>query len=109
MPRASEVAFNARFAEVLRGKHPLWREHPGVERTGVFPDAPQLRPDILVLAPDTQPVAIETEWAPAQTVEADDRTTPAVPGEADRDRAPYVLGPRSVRNENCGVDTGGGG
>ena len=71
MPRTSEVAFNARFAEVLRGKHPLWREHLGVERTGVFPDAPRLRPDVLVLAPDTQPVAIETEWAPAQTVEAD--------------------------------------
>ena len=71
MPRTSEVAFNTRFAEVLRGKHPLWREHLGVERTGVFPDAPRLRPDVLVLAPDTQPVAIETEWAPAQTVEAD--------------------------------------
>ena len=73
MPRTSEVAFNARFAEVLRGKHPLWREHLGVERTGVFPDAPGLRPDVLVLAPDTQPVAIETEWAPARTVEADAR------------------------------------
>ena len=73
MPRTSEVAFNTRFAEVLRGKHPLWREHLGVERTGVFPDAPRLRPDVLVLAPDTQPVAIETEWAPAQTVEADAR------------------------------------
>ena len=73
MPRTSEAAFNTRFAEVLRGKHPLWREHLGVERTGVFPDAPRLRPDVLVLAPDTQPVAIETEWAPAQTVEADAR------------------------------------
>ena len=73
MPRTSEVAFNARFAEVLRGKHPLWREHLGVERTGVFPDAPGLRPDVLVLAPDTQPVAIKTEWAPARTVEADAR------------------------------------
>ena len=73
MPRTGEAAFNTRFAEVLRGKHPLWREHLGVERTGVFPDAPRLRPDILVLAPDTQPVAIETEWAPARTVEADAR------------------------------------
>ena len=72
-PRTSEAAFNTRFAEVLRGKHPLWREHLGVERTGVFPDAPGLRPDVLVLAPDTQPVAIETEWAPARTVEADAR------------------------------------
>ena len=73
MPRTSEVAFNGQLAEVLRGKHPAWRNHLGVERTGVFPDAPGLRPDILVLAPKAQPVAVETEYAPAATVEDDAR------------------------------------
>ena len=73
MPRTSEVAFNGQLAEVLRRKHPAWRDHLGVERTGVFPDAPGLRPDVLVLAPKAQPVAVETEYAPAATVEDDAR------------------------------------
>ena len=73
MPRTGEPAFNGYFAEVLRGKHPQWRDHLGVERTGVFPDAPGLRPDILVQVPDAQPVAVETEYAPAATVEDDAR------------------------------------
>ncbi len=73
MPRTSEVTFNGHFAEVLRGKHPLWREHLGVEQTGVFPDDPRLQPDILVRAPNAQPVVVETEYAPAATVESDAR------------------------------------
>ena len=71
MPRTSEVTFNGHFAEALRGKHPLWRDHLGVEQTGVFPDDPRLRPDILVRAPNAQPVVVETEYAPAATVEGD--------------------------------------
>lgn len=71
MPRTSEVAFNSHLAEALRGKHPLWRNHLGVEQTGVFPDAPRLRPDILVQPPDAQPVVVETEYEPAVTVEND--------------------------------------
>ena len=71
MPRTSEVAFNSVFAEVLRGKHPLWRDHLRVEQSGVFPDSPRLRPDLLVQGPDTQPVAIETEYDPASSVEED--------------------------------------
>ncbi len=72
-PRTAETAFNGYFAEVLRGKHPAWRDGLGVEQTGAFPDAPGLRPDILVRPADAQPVAIETEYAPADTVEADAR------------------------------------
>ena len=68
MPRTSEVAFNSQFAEVLRGKHPLWADRLGVEQSGVFPDAPRLRPDILIRAPNSQPVVIETEYAPASSV-----------------------------------------
>ena len=71
MPRTSEVAFNSLFAEVLRGKHPLWRDHLRVEQSGVFSDAPRLRPDLLVQGSDTQPVAVETEYDPASTVEYD--------------------------------------
>ncbi len=74
MPRTSEVALNGHLAEVLRGKHPLWRNHLGVEQTGVFPDHPRLRPDILVQPPNAQPVVIETEYAPAATVEEDARS-----------------------------------
>ena len=73
MPRTGEPTFNGYFAEVLRGKHPQWRDHLGVEQTGVFPDRPRLRPDILVQAPDAQPVVVETEYAPAATVEGDAR------------------------------------
>ena len=71
MPKTSEVAFNSQFAEVLRSKHPLWADRLGVEQSGVFEDAPRLRPDILVRAPNSQPVVIETEYEPASGVEAD--------------------------------------
>ena len=59
MPRTGEPTFNGYFAEALRSKHPQWRDHLGVEQTGVFPDAPRLRPDILVRVPDAQPVAVD--------------------------------------------------
>lgn len=74
MARTSEVALNGHLAEVLRSKHPLWRNHLGVEQTGVFPDHPRLRPDILVQPPNAQPVVVETEYAPAATVEEDARS-----------------------------------
>ena len=65
MPRTGEVTFNGYFAEVLRDMHPLWRGCVGVEQTGILPETPRLRPDILVLVPDAQSVAVETEYAPA--------------------------------------------
>ena len=71
MPRTSEVAINTMFAEVLRGKHPLWNNRLYVEQTGILSDAPRARPDLLVHVPDSQPVAIETEYDPASTVEDD--------------------------------------
>ena len=71
MPRTSEVALNGQLAEVLRSKHPLWRNHLHVEQTGIFSDDPRLRPDILVMPPNAQPVAVETEYTPAATVEDD--------------------------------------
>lgn len=71
MPRTSEVALSTCLAEVPRGKHPLWRDHLHVEQTGVFPDHPGLRPDILIQPPTAQPVVVEAEYAPAATVEED--------------------------------------
>ena len=73
MPRTGEVTLNGHLAQVLRRKHPLWRKHLGVEQTGVFPDQPRLRPDIIVQPPNAQPVVVETEYFPAVTVEQDAR------------------------------------
>ena len=73
VPRTSEPAFNMALGEVLRGKHPLWKNHLGVERTRVFPEQPALKPDILVQPPNAQPVVVETEYVPALTVEEDAR------------------------------------
>ena len=74
MPRTSGIALNGRLTEALRGKHPLWKNHLRVEQNGVFPDHPRLRPDILVHPPNAQPVVVETEYAPATTVEEDARS-----------------------------------
>ena len=71
MARTNEIALNTQLGNVLRGKHPLWRHHISVEETGVIQGHPGLQPDILVRAPNAQPVAVETEYAPAATVEAD--------------------------------------
>ncbi len=106
MPRTSEVAFNSLFAEVLRGKHPLWRDHLRVEQSGVFPDSPRLRPDLLVQVPDTQPVAIETEYDPASSVEDDAKArlgrTPA--GSAEPiEQALAVRVPASLRRGQADI------
>ena len=70
MPRANEIAFNAELANVLRRKNPQWRQNIGAEQHAVFEQAP-LRPEILVNHPGGLPVAVETEFEPARTVEQD--------------------------------------
>ena len=72
MPKTNEVAFNVEFANVLREMHPLWRDKIGAEQHEVFQRV-GLRPDILVRHPVGLPVAIETEFEPARTVETDAR------------------------------------
>ena len=67
----NEVALNAQLAEVLRGKHPLWRNELRVEQTGVFSENLKLQPDILIVPSNAQPIVIETEFQPASTVEDD--------------------------------------
>ena len=71
MPRNSEAVVNAALGEALRGKHPFWREALGVEQSGVFVENRSLRPDIFVRHLHAQPVVVETEFAPAATVEQD--------------------------------------
>ena len=71
MPKTAESAFNSELAKVLRRKHPRWPDRIGVEQTNVFSGAPGLRPDIIVRHPDGLPVAVETEYTPAHTVEKD--------------------------------------
>ena len=69
-PRTNEKAFNALFAEVLRGKHPLWKEYAAAEQTRVLGRS-QLQPDVVIRHPSGQPVILETEFMPASTVEKD--------------------------------------
>lgn len=70
MPRTSEPAINAVLGQVLRRKHPLWRDRVHAEQSGVFQQA-ALRPDIVVHHPGGLPVVVETEIEPAAEVESD--------------------------------------
>ena len=58
------------LGQVLRRKHPLWRDRVHAERSGVFQQA-ALRPDIVVHHPGGLPVVVETEIEPATEVERD--------------------------------------
>ena len=71
MPQNSEAIINVVLAEALRGKHPLWRETVHAEQSGVFVENRSLRPDIVARPKNAQPVVVETEFAPAATVEQD--------------------------------------
>ena len=73
MPKMSEIAFNPELANVLRRKHPRWKDRIGVEQTGVFTRGAGLQPDMIVRHPGGLPVAVETEYTPAHTVEEDAR------------------------------------
>ena len=73
MPKTAETAVNAELGKVLRRKHPRWPDRIGVEQTNVFSESASLRPDIVIHHPGGLPVAVETEFAPAQTVEEDAR------------------------------------
>jgi len=64
MPHTNEIAFNVRLLDVLKTKHPRWRDHAGVEQTA-------LRPDIVIRPPGGLPVVLETEFTPAHSVEVD--------------------------------------
>lgn len=50
--KTNEMAFNVHLFNVLRTKHPRWRDHAGVEQTGVFRDMERA-----LIAADIMPAA----------------------------------------------------
>lgn len=70
MPQTSEIAFNFELANVLRTKHPRWRDRTSAEQTNVLRET-GLQPDVVIRPPGGVPVVCETEFEPARTVELD--------------------------------------
>lgn len=70
MPQTSEIAFNFELSNVLRSKHPRWRDRTSAEQTNVLRE-PGLQPDVVIRPPGGVPVVLETEFEPARTVEED--------------------------------------
>ena len=71
VPNTYEPIFNSGLGKALESKLP--NRDVGVENTGVIDGKPSLRPDIIVHHTGGLPVIIETEFAPASTVEVDAR------------------------------------
>ena len=72
MARTSERAFNGLLAQALDRRHPRWEVN--AEQTGVVAGSAGRVPDIVVTPHGGSagtPVVIETEYAPARTVESD--------------------------------------
>ena len=71
-PRHTEPQANGALAQTLMKRHPLWGETTvHTEQTRVLRGGSGRRVDILIHTPGRQPVAVETEFAPAATVESD--------------------------------------
>ena len=69
-PRNTEPQANGVLAHALIDRHPLWNHRTvHAERTRVLQGSSGLQVDILIHTPARQPVAVETEFAPAATVE----------------------------------------
>lgn len=66
-----EQALNFALADVLRAKHPLWKNAINAEQTKVLKDSPGKQPDIIMSLEGNSPIVIETEVIPATTVEDD--------------------------------------
>lgn len=72
MARISEAAINSQLATALAELNPKWASGQLlVESNHVFQENVRLRPDIILRAPHSQPVVLETEFAPARNVEAE--------------------------------------
>lgn len=67
--RTRETAVNSYLAAVLQSKHPRWTVE--AESTRVFADNAARAPDIVVRMPGGVSVILESEYAPAPTVEED--------------------------------------
>lgn len=69
--RNSEQTVNFVLGRIIRAKNVRWKEATEPEKTEAILDSQGKRPDIVVSHPGGLPVVIETEIAPARTVEAD--------------------------------------
>ena len=72
MPQTSEIAFNFELSNALRTKHPRWRDRTSAEQKNVLRET-ALQPDVVIRPPGGVPVALETEFEPARSVEEDAR------------------------------------
>ena len=76
-PRNTEPQANGALARALRRRNPNWNdktvhaERTNVIQLGVPGTGAGKRPDILIAPPRRQPVILETEFAPAHTVDQD--------------------------------------
>ena len=71
-PHNTEPLANAALARALRSRNPNWNnETVHVEQTNVIYQGTAKRPDILITAGMNQSVIVETEFAPANTVDQD--------------------------------------
>ena len=71
-PHNTEPLANAALARALRSRNPDWNnETVHVEQTNVIYQGTAKRPDILITAGMNQSVIVETEFAPANTVDQD--------------------------------------
>ena len=71
MAKNTEQTINDVLGEVLRTKHPRWKENLFSEQTRMLEEGASMRPDIVIMHPGGLPVIIETELEPARTVERD--------------------------------------
>ena len=70
LPRNTEPQANGALARALMKRHPLWDDTSvHAERTRVLQGSSRLQVDVLIHTPARQPVAVETEFYPAATVE----------------------------------------
>ena len=105
MPANSEATINVQLGEILRTKHPGWRDGIGTEQSQVFRKAAR-RPDIVVRHPGGQVVVVETEFAPGRDVESDaiarlGEVVQATDGEVEQTVA--VLLPQELKEGQAGL------
>ena len=72
-PKLTEQTINDELGRILRTSHPRWADSIDTEKTRMLMEGAGQRPDVIVRHPGGQPVIIETEFAPARTVERDSR------------------------------------
>ena len=105
MPANSEATINVQLGEILRTKHPGWRDGIGTEQSQVFRKAAR-RPDIVVRHPGGQVVVVETEFVPGRGVESDaiarlGEVVQAMDGEVEQTVA--VLLPQELKEGQAGL------